>query len=458
MITTVTVAWAVAFFLVLGAGIYAGRKFSGAMDWSVANKSLTAIGVGVVLGAWQIGGMSIIGVAQMGFNMGIAGSLYTITGGVYLILYAIIAGIIRSRMQEDSISAFYLNCYGSKVSKLYTYLYLVLGFFYIPIQLFALSTVLVIVIPGITTTHACLIGLVLCAGYVSISGMKGARIVGMCTGILAYATIAVGAVLAVNKAGGLTSLRSSLPKSFFTFSAMPTSQWLGWILTNLFGTTAMQAALQPLLAAKDSKSARRGAVLGTCIAVPIGLFTATIGMVAKVALPQTDSAQAFAAGVNHFLSPPLVGVIFATVTLIIATTLSTMLLSVGTVLRMVYRDFSPSATDGAQLKFSRVGTAVFALITIFPTLVIGRTTLTPLFMIVLAIALGPHSFPVFMGLFKKKVNQACAFWSIILSTVAGFAWWVFGNPALVHPIYPTVAVSWIAGLLVMRFGKQPVAA
>ncbi|MDR2529629.1 MAG: hypothetical protein LBD04_11560, partial [Synergistaceae bacterium] len=321
MITTITVAWAVAFFLVLGAGLYAGRAFSGAMDWSIANKSLSATGVGVVLGAFQIGGISVIGVAQMGFNMGIAGAWYTITGGTYLLIFALIGGLIRSRMREDSISAFYLNCYGGKVSKLYTYLYLVLGFLYIPIQLFALSTVLVIVIPGLGVTQACVVGLLLCAGYVGFSGMKGARIVGMCTGILAYATIALGCVLAVDKMGGIEGLRAVLPESFFKFSSMPQSQVVGWILVNALGTTAMQAALQPLLAAKDSKAACVGSLIGGCIAVPIGLFTAAIGMAVKAALPETDSAQAFAVGINHFLNPALVGVIFATVTLIIATTL-----------------------------------------------------------------------------------------------------------------------------------------
>ncbi|MDR2529530.1 MAG: hypothetical protein LBD04_11055, partial [Synergistaceae bacterium] len=167
-----------------------------------------------------------------------------------------------------------------------------------------------------------------------------------------------------------------------------------------------------------------------------------------------DSAQAFAVGINHFLNPALVGVIFATVTLIIATTLSTMLLSVGTVLRMVYRDFVPNATDTNQLKFSRFGTVAFALLTLFPTLLIGRTTLTPIFMIVLSIALGPHSFPVTMGLFVKKMKESSAFWSIILSTIAGFAWWLFGDPTGIHPIYPTVATSWIVGLAVMLLSAK----
>ena len=78
--------WIITFVLIIGVGIYAGTKITSSSQWSGGDKTMGAFAIGAVLGAWQIGGMSIVGAAQNGYTMGIAGCWYSIAGGVYFLL------------------------------------------------------------------------------------------------------------------------------------------------------------------------------------------------------------------------------------------------------------------------------------------------------------------------------------------------------------------------------------
>ena len=54
--------------MIIGVGIYAGTKITSSSQWSGGDKTMGAFAIGAVLGAWQIGGMSIVGAAQNGYT------------------------------------------------------------------------------------------------------------------------------------------------------------------------------------------------------------------------------------------------------------------------------------------------------------------------------------------------------------------------------------------------------
>ena len=72
--------WIITFLIVVGIGIYAGTTIKSSAQWSGGDKSLSAVSLGAIFAAWQIGGMAIVGAAQNGYNLGIAGSWYSIAG------------------------------------------------------------------------------------------------------------------------------------------------------------------------------------------------------------------------------------------------------------------------------------------------------------------------------------------------------------------------------------------
>ena len=61
--------WIITFVLIIGVGIYAGTKITSSSQWSGGDKTMGAFAIGAVLGAWQIGGMSLVGAAPEDYNL-----------------------------------------------------------------------------------------------------------------------------------------------------------------------------------------------------------------------------------------------------------------------------------------------------------------------------------------------------------------------------------------------------
>ena len=179
------ISWIVTFTIIVGFGIYAGSKIKSSNQWSGGDKTLGALGVGSILAAWQIGGMSIVGAAQNGYNIGIAGAWYSLAGCFYFLLVALLGNKIRANMPSDSVPVYLESRFSSKSGKLYSYIWLALGFLYIPIQLLTISAVIRIVFPTMTGVTATVIGLAIAAIYTGFGGMKGAAVIGkiVCLGI-----------------------------------------------------------------------------------------------------------------------------------------------------------------------------------------------------------------------------------------------------------------------------------
>ena len=75
-----SIFWALTFCLICGAGVYSGIKVKTQAGWQTGGGQMSWLSVAVIMGAFQIGGVSIIGCAQDGFNMGISGAWYTLIG------------------------------------------------------------------------------------------------------------------------------------------------------------------------------------------------------------------------------------------------------------------------------------------------------------------------------------------------------------------------------------------
>lgn len=444
--------WLVTMILIIGAAIIAGTKLKSSDDWSIAEKSLGPVALGSVLAAWKMGGVSTIGVAQNGYNLGIAGAWYTIMCGGFYVMYIFIAPLIRKNVPADSIPSYLRTRYSPRVGKLYSIVQLIYGFLYIPFQTFALSTVIQLAVPGVGYKGALIIGLLLAAVYTGISGMRGAEIVGKATCVITYCAIAVTVYVMLNKVGGLSVMRKSLPTSYFSMiGPIPSSRLFAWFMTTLLSSCTVQAGLQPILAARDDKTARFGSFIGLLIILPLGFFCALIGMSGKMQLDIADTSTAFAVSVRHFVNPMLAGFAFAAVTLIIVTTLSTMILGNGTLLKNIYATMvRPHATEKELLKFSRVGTIAFSVLSLIPALLLERGDVTSMYYIITSCASGPMIFAVFGGLFWYRANDNAAFISILTSSVLGVVWVACGvdKNTGINVMYPVLIVNLLVGIVI----------
>ncbi|EKO3563382.1 sodium:solute symporter family protein [Vibrio fluvialis] len=451
-----TLAWVTTFTAIILAGILAGFKVKSASEWSGGKKTLSALETGTILAAFQIGGITIIGVSQMTFNVGLSAWWYTLTAGIYFIAFFVISPFIRRKMPSESVPAFLEQRYSPTVSKIYSYVFLVLGIFYIPIQLFTLATVIAMVIPGIDLKIGAIIGLLLASVYTIFSGMQGVKRVSKYTCYMIYLAIVSSSVYAFYQQGGMSFITANIEPQMLTLTQLPTSQVIGWTLISLIAGNTMQASLQPLLAAKDARAAQYGSLYAAAIVAPLGFFVALLALTFKATGASVENtASVFSESVYSMMHPVVAGVIFATVTLVIVTTTSSMLLALGTILKNIYStQINPSASESQVLKFSRIATVVFAMLTLIPTLLLDKASILPIFMTMIAMATAPMSFTIIGGWCLKKVTKTSAILSIGVGITTGVVWQILSLDQALQTIYAITIATNVTGFVSMMLKSK----
>jgi SSS family solute:Na+ symporter len=449
--------WIITFLLIVGLGTYAGTRISKSSQWNGSDRSMGIFSVGAMLGAWQIGGMSIVGAAQNGYTMGIAGCWYSIAGGLYFLMMAALAKPMRKYMKASSLPVFLEERYGNSVSRVQAYIWIVFGILYIPIQLKTVASVIQIVLPGLNTGMAMFIGVTIAAVYTGFAGMKGSDIVGRIVCIATYVLLIWFVFTNLGSFGGYSGLVAQLPEGYGKLSAMPVQQIVAWALGGALTSIVSQAALQPMFAAKNDRSATLGCILGYVIAGPICILTAMVGMMSRA---RTDAlgngATAFAWGIADMSSPVMAGIIFAVITMIVAATMATMMMATGTVISNVYsKQINPSADDAHVLRVSRIGTIVVAYLSLIVGFVIPSAQMTNMFLTLNYLVYAPFSFTVIAGMFWKKVNAKASLISIAVGIVVALIWIFAGLNAKFNVVYPTIIASYLAGYLATQaFGDK----
>ena len=445
-----TASWLITFVIIIGIGFYAGKAIQSSAQWSGGDKQLSSWGVGAVLAAWQIGGMSIIGAAQNGYTIGIAGAWYSISGALYFIVVALLADVLRKNMPGDSVPTYLANRFSPKSSKLYSYIWVCMAFMYIPIQLLTISTIIKLVLPGMPSATAMVIGLSIAALYTGFAGMKGASAIGkiVCIGI--YVLLVGFVMYMLPKLGGISGIKAAVPPQFSSMGNMPAQKYIGWAIGGLLSSAVMQSVLQPVMAAKDAKSARNGCIIGYIFSAPICIVTATIGLIGKAkGMSLGNGAGAFAAVINANCSPTVTGIIFAVATIIIAATMATMMMATGTILTNIYKtQINPDAEDKKLLAISKYGTIIFSFLTLIPAFLLPTASITTMFLTLIYVATAPVSFSIFAGFFWKKANAAASFWSMLVGVIVGVLWVAFGMVSKLESVYPIIISSYSVGILV----------
>lgn len=436
------------FFIgILLIGVLSGLKVKGAEEWANGGKNLNWVTAGMLIVTFQIGGTSIIGSAQYGYTMGMAGVWYSLAGTVAIAASALFTKSMRKYVNEDTLTNFLENRYSAKVGGIYSTVYLLMGFIYIPIQLFTLTTILRTAIPGLSLAWACTIGLLLSISYIIVSGIKGAGLVSKISAILMYVAIAAGVAFCFNRTGGFDHLHKVLPASYFSIFTMPAATWFGWLITIFVAFMTMQAAIQPTLSCRDDKNARNGVLFGALLNLPIGFLCAWIGMVGRANMKIENSSLAFANTIVNYSPPVLTGIIFAAIALIIVCTLSGQMLAVGTIIQKVCKPMylRKNLSESQKLLYTRLISFVYAFLTIIPTFLVQQSMLSNLVTILIACVTGPMFFSIIAGMYWKRMNPTAAACSILTGLVVGIAWWVFGDAVNVPPIYLILPISSLAG-------------
>ena len=284
--------------LIIGIGIYSGRKVKSAADFSSGGSRAGAwIVCGAIMGT-LVSGQATIGTAQLAFSFGMSAWWFTLGSGLGCLILAIGFAAPYRRSGCSTLLQIVSKEYGPRAESLGS-IFCSIGIFISVVAQVLSATALLITIFPISHLAAALVSIALMAFYVIFGGMWGAGMGGVAKLILLYVSSIVGGILVFGLAGGLDGLMETLQNlltgtslgqaagitgdvtissRFTSLIARGASKDIGSGLSLILGVLSTQTYAQAIWSGKTDSAARKGALLSALLIPPIGIACILIGL------------------------------------------------------------------------------------------------------------------------------------------------------------------------------------
>lgn len=446
---------AVIFFVGL-VGLYSARFIRNAADFSVGGRQIGPSLVGGFLIGAFIGGTSTVGTAQMAYQYGISAIWFTLGGGLAcLVLGLILVEPLRAR-KVDTVPQFLASAYGDSVRP-WVAIYTSAGMFIqVAAQGLAAIPILTSLFPVSPQLAAVIFTLALIT-YIMFGGFWGASLVGLIKLILIYAILFIAGLIGYQQLEGFHGARQAFPAGTW-FSLFP--QGVGKELASGFsvvvGFISTQTYLQPVFAAKDTRSARRGLFLAG-ILIPLAGLTATIiGLYMRVSYPGIEPGSALPFFLVRYLNPWVGGAALGILLVSLFLSGSALSLGVSTILTHdIYSRIRPRAGDKEMLLSSRVMVLLVGAACLLFVLLNTKTLILKWAYLSMTLrgvtVFAPLAGAIFAaGRIKPEGGLAAVIVAPLLALL-----WAFSFPKAVDPFYVGMGLS-VAILLIGSHGKREV--
>lgn len=284
--------------LIVGIGLYSGKKVGSAEDFSGSSgKAGPWIVCGAIMGT-LVSGQATVGTAQLAFSFGMSAWWFTLGSGIGCLILALGFAAPYRRSGCSTLLQIVSKEYGSKAESLGS-VFCSIGIFISVVAQILSATALLSTIFPVNHLTAALISIVLMAFYVVFGGMWGAGMGGVAKLILLYISSIVGGVLVFGLAHGFSGLMETLQAllagtglgelsgltdasavhaRFTSLVARGASKDIGSCLSLLLGVLSTQTYAQAIWSAKSDSAARKGAMLSAVLIPPIGIACILIGL------------------------------------------------------------------------------------------------------------------------------------------------------------------------------------
>lgn len=243
-------------------------------------------------GEW-LGGTATTGVSEYGFDFGLSGAWYTIANGIGVIFLALcFAKLYRSlnTVTVPGIIGSFLGVNARTVSSVFlTFVMIAVGIS----QMIAAGSLGVSLL-GLDFNLVVVVFAVIFIVYTLAGGMAAVASTNVLHLIFMYGGVILAIILSLGLVGGWGGFMEGIaeveaadaaagtPSSYFNMFSIGMPQVSSWVIASLLGACTAQAGIQPVLAAKDVPTAKKACIITAFVVAPFGLFTALLGMVAKV--------------------------------------------------------------------------------------------------------------------------------------------------------------------------------
>lgn len=432
-------------------------------EFLLAGRSWPWYMVAFMLTGLAVGGASTIGCAQMAFEKGLVAGWYDVAWGFGALLMGFFGASRWRKMNVTTIPEMlgYYYTPSARVIGVLLQFFIVLNV--TCLQFVAGGALLSSMMPeyfnlfsGILLTAAVFVGIAI------IGGLWAGGLANLINVIIIWIGITLGMIVCWSLAGDTETIKSNLPSGINFFSltkGLDPGILLGWFI--VMGTMAftMQGVTQISFAARSPKDARWGFIVGAVIMLPLGFFSAFIGIAAKSMYPDILSINALPTiimGTNPIAAGfTLSGLWAADISTGVALLISSATLLERDIYEWALEQKGLNVSGAKSYKLSKVLVLLIGIIgfimalkasSILKVLLIGLSLCAPFTVIFLFTAYLP-------GFCKKKA----AFWTLLAGGIIILLWFVFPWVRFVpHAIYLEWIISLPAFILLCIVCKEPV--
>ena len=439
----------ITFLIICYAGYHSGKKIKSADDFSRGGNSSSIIIAGAIMGT-LVGGSSTIGTAQLAYDFGMSAWWFTLGGGISCLFLALFfVKPIRRNGSSGTLTGIIASEYGASAGFLASILSSVGIFINLMAQLVAAQALLTVLFPSLNIVVTTLIAALLMTIYVVFGGVFAAGLVGVIKLILLYASVIIGAALAIYLSGGLGTFWNELPHdTYFSLIARGAGKDIGAGVSLLFGVISTQSYAQAVLSGRTDKDAIKGGLISAALIPPIGVGGILIGMYMKLNYPNIVASQAFPIFIMDKLPSLIAGVILATLLIATVGTGAGLSLGISTIINTdIIKKHSKKLDNAKMYLLSNRLTIVFifGIASVLTIIGLGDTILNYAFM-----SMGLRGSVVFIPLvctlfFHKKISSTWIKISIVCSPAAVFIGKLIGLPF--DPLFVGMLVSLVCAII-----------
>lgn len=438
-------------------GFLSARKTRGAGEFQGKQMGTAAI-IFAAAGEW-LGGTATSGVSEYGFVYGISGAWYTIANGLGVLFLAIFFAELYRGLNQNTIPGIVAHFFGLEARKVSCVL-LVLVMLVVGLSQMIAAGKLGQALLGLDfQTTATIFALVFIV-FTIMGGMRSVAAANCMHLIVMYGGVLLALIISFHRMGGVGEFLQEaerLDRGMLCPTAIGGTKISSWVLASLLGACTAQAGIQPVLAAKDAKTARRACFFTALVVAPFGILTASLGIVARIMSEQgtllsgagTVVTEAKLALPTLMLNlPPLAGgLVLASILAAIMSTVSPIILSAGTMLaRDFYEPRHKGVSSGKLLWVSRWMTAISGVICWAGAVLLVNQTMV-LDMVYAAYSLRGAIFVVLlMGIYGKRRQGKAACVSMILTGLAAIGWTAAEVLTGSYPVAPWFTETYAAVL------------
>ncbi len=434
------------FALTIAIGIHAQKKAKTASSFHGAGLGvLMCVAAGT--GEW-LGGTSTTGVSEYGFLYGFSGAWYTVANGIGIIVLAIFFAKLYRSLDTVTVPGIIESFIGVDArivaSVLLTFVMIAVG----TSQMIAAGTLGVSVLGLSFDTSVIIFGIGFII-YTLAGGMTAVVYTNTLHLFSMYGGILLALFLVTRDIGGIGAIIGGLPASYTNWFSIGPTKVSSWVIASILGACTAQAGIQPILAAKDVKVARKAAFVTAFVVAPFGILTALLGMAAKVRFPELVNAKLALPTLMMSLQPFAGGIVLASIMAAVLSTVSPIILASGTmVTKDIYqRVLKPSATDAQVLKMSRITTAAAGILCMMLALLMYGSARV-LDIVYFAYSIRGSLFVVLLfGIYWRKTSSKGAIWAMVCTGAVGIFWVSYKAIAGHFPINPGFTETYAAVLV-----------